>query len=177
MKRGTKLLLLRMRSTTDGMVEISYIYVFLISALILMGITLSISFIMQSSNETATQVEMESLANRIVRAIQEANNFGMLHPHATWYYMIELPTTVEGYSYTVRIVNSTELQIVGPTRVIYKASIPKSKFEVKTQPETGIPSDAGKLYVVYEGTNEIILKTVYEPNYRVYYSTYRIYYE
>lgn len=138
-----------------GDVSIGYMFVLIISALVMTAMALICANFISASSEIATNVQVHQVTVMLEIEIEEAIYMGSNHPNAIYHKNVTLPKEIYGIQYRIELsheffyINGTH----GDIREKISISPPQS-----LSLSGSVTSTAGVLLISYEGNGLIEIK-------------------
>ena len=153
-----------MKEYDDGFVEIGYIYVLVISALIFVSLTTMLSTTVEDETERSVRVQLYEIGGRIEMNINNAVIYASSHPDSQININVKIPTTVGGNRYTIFVDDNEMFLNSSATATSVKFYLMHSHIKVVTSnPSNGaiesILSSYGSINLKYsKGLNNNIIQ-------------------
>ena len=144
-------------------VEIGYIYVLVISALVFVSLTTMISQKVEDETDRAIKVQLYEIGGRIEMNINSAVTFAVSHPDSQLDMNLAIPTNVGGNDYTVYIKDNEMFLNSSSTVTSVKFYLMESPYEVisynsRTGTVEPIQSSYGSINLKYsKGLNNNVI--------------------
>ncbi|MDP6156626.1 MAG: hypothetical protein QGH39_05595 [Candidatus Thermoplasmatota archaeon] len=143
-KRGAGLYFKRNKG---AFVEIGYIYVLVISALVFVSLTTMISQRVEEETDRSAKVQLYEIGGKIEMNINNAVIFAASHPDSQLDMNVMIPTTVGGDDYTVYIKDNEMFLNSSGTVSSVKFYLMESPYEVLSyNARTGTPEPIQSSY-------------------------------
>lgn len=153
-----------MKDDREGFVEIGYIYVLVISALIFVSLTTMLSKTVEDEIERSVRVQLYEVGGKIEMNINNALIYANSHPDSQININIKIPTTVGGNRYAIFIDDDEMFLNSSATGTSIKFYLMHSHIEVITfNPRNGdiesILSSYGSINLKYsKGLNNNVIQ-------------------
>jgi hypothetical protein len=143
---------LRIQFNRKGDVSIGYMFVLIISALVMTAMSLVAANFIASSSEVAKEVQVQQVAVLLEMEVEEAIYMGSNHPNCIYHKNITLPKEIYGVQF--RITLTTDAIYINGTlgEIREKRSINPPPF---LKLSGSVPSTAGVAMLSYDGNGRI----------------------
>jgi len=154
---------LYIKQNEKAFVEIGYIYVLVISALIFVSLTTMISQRVEEETERSVKVQLYEIGGKIEMNINNAVTFSASHPDSQLDMNVAIPTTVGGDDYTVYIKDNEMFLNSSSTVTSVKFYLMESPYELisynaRTGTTEPIQSSYGSINLKYgKGLNNNVI--------------------
>lgn len=154
---------LSLRQNEKAFVEIGYIYVLVISALVFVSLTTMISQKVEDETDRSVKVQLYEIGGRIEMHINNAVTFAVSHPDSQLDMNVAIPTTVGGDDYTIYIKDNEMFLNSSGTVTSLKFYLMESPYEVvsynaRTGSTEPIQSSYGSINLKYgKGLNNNVI--------------------
>jgi len=143
-----------LRKNNDGYVEIGYIYVLIISALVFVSFTTILTDKIDDETKEATKSQLESIGNKLTMNINNAINLVNTNNNSVLDINIPVPTAVTGYSYSILIKDNTMYLNCSATVISLKFHLINSIQGIETYDElddepSSLSSSYGSINIIY----------------------------
>ncbi len=142
-----------MRTHDDALVEVGYIYTFVISALLMAGMLVMTSNFLVESDERTNQRELDAITDYLLASYDEVQHLAAKHPDSTIEKTVRLPSLHGGSDYTIRLDNRTAtVHLAG--QIVFTRELGAYQFVIDPRHDT--VSNGGEYIISYEPAAETI---------------------
>jgi len=144
-----------LRRNRRGDVSIGYMFVLIISALVMTAMSLIAANFIATSSDIAKDVQVHQVSVMLEIEVEEVIYMGSNHPSALYNKNVTLPKEIYGIQYRIELskdfiyINGTHGDI-------------REKLSISAPPflslSGSVPSTAGTLMILYDGNGNVMIK-------------------
>ncbi len=139
------------KAAEDGATEVGYIFILVITALILTSMTMLTATIIHDATQNAISTQLQQVDKTLKSELEECVYFALTYPTCHYSKNVTLPKTLDGDPYTVALSGSYYYVNTSAGDVKLKTRLEAPGIELAGQ----ITSNSGMIRMVYKGNGVV----------------------